>query len=211
MNLKEAFRYQNFLDSMMQNASYSIQMKDHCLAVTRNHKCNKANPDDADFEEVMNSEEEFFKNDDVISFMVFLVDEKKKLTEAIGKAKASLDFDIDAATAVNKYRQSLNSAIRSMMRFKPNKRLEIGIGHKFNVEGNQVEYKYDVEITSVEAYDKDKSKEVMRKVISEADEASTAIDAAKINTTVDYTPVFDVNDTFDDVMTAFLNMSSEEE
>ena len=44
----------------------------------------------------------------------------------------------------------------------------------------------------------------MREMISKADEVSAAIDAAMINTKVDYEPVFDVNETFDDVMTDFL-------
>lgn len=36
MNLKEAFRYQNFLDRMFGAAALSIQKRDHCLTQTRN-------------------------------------------------------------------------------------------------------------------------------------------------------------------------------
>ena len=32
---------------------------------------------------------------------------------------------------------------------------------------------------------------------------SAELDKAMVNTNVDYTPVFDVNDTFDEVLTAF--------
>ena len=53
-------------------------------------------------------------------------------------------------------------------------------------------------------YDKTGAKTLMREMISKADEVSAAIDAAMINTKVDYEPVFDVNETFDDVMTDFL-------
>lgn len=206
MNLKEAFRYQNFLDGIMRSASMSIQMRDHCLGTLRKHKCSSANPDAEDFDEIVKTEEEFFGNDDVIKLMVVLVEEKKKLTEAIGIAKASIGFDIDAAIATNKCRQELNSAIKMMMRFKPSNRVETAIGHKFNVEGNQVEYKYDVEVTSTEAYNKEEAKRVMKSIISESDNTSANIDAAKINTMVEYTPIFDVNDTFEDVMRAFLEL-----
>lgn len=34
MNLKEAFRYQNFLDRMFGAAALSIQKRDHCLTQT---------------------------------------------------------------------------------------------------------------------------------------------------------------------------------
>ena len=49
MNLKEAFRYQNFLDRVFGAAAISIQVRDHCLTQTREHLCNKVNPDAAEF------------------------------------------------------------------------------------------------------------------------------------------------------------------
>lgn len=206
MNLKEAFRYQNFLDRVFGAAAISIQVRDHCLTQTREHLCNKVNPDADDFREEVKTEEEFFQNDDVIRAMRFLIGEKEKLSIAINKAKGSIDLDIDAATAVNKYRQKLNGSIAMMMRFKPCNRIETEIGHKFNVAGDPVDYKYDVKVTSDEAYDRDSAKKTMKEIISEADKISSEIDAAKVNTEVEYTPVFDVNDSFEDVMNTFLSM-----
>lgn len=170
------------------------------------HLCNKVNPDADDFREEVKTEEEFFQNDDVIRAMRFLIGEKEKLSIAINKAKKSIDLDIDAATAVNKYRQKLNGSIAMMMRFKPCNRIETEIGHKFNVAGDPVDYKYDVKVTSEEAYDRDSAKKTMKEIISEADKISSEIDAAKVNTEVEYTPVFDVNDSFEDVMNTFLSM-----
>lgn len=203
MNLKEAFRYQKFLDSMMFHAGRSIADREHCLVVTKNHKCSKANTDAVDFEEVVEVDK-FFSNDSVIMFAEFLIEEKKKLTEAITAAKASVGFDMDAATEVNKYRQQLNSAIKTMLSFKPTNRVEAAYGYKFNVEGNQVQYKYDVDVSSEEAYDRDSAKAIMRKAITESDAESSRIDAAKINTVVEYEPKFDVNESFEDVMTEFI-------
>ena len=53
MNLKESFRYQNFLDMMMRAASASIQQRDHCLKVTKTHLRSKANPDASDVTETV--------------------------------------------------------------------------------------------------------------------------------------------------------------
>lgn len=208
MNLKEAFRYQNFLDTLMRSAVSSIQQKEHCFAVTKTHHCNKVNPDVQDYDELVEVDA-FTSNDDVISFIMYLIDEKEKLTAAIGKAKASIDFDIDAATEQNKFRQQAHMAIKSMLRFVPNTKIETGYGYKFNVEGNQTSYRYDVEVKSEEAYDKSKAKTVMRKVIADADTTSSKIDAAKINTVVEYMPPFDVNESFDDVMATFLEAVEE--
>lgn len=41
-------------------------------------------------------------------------------------------------------------------------------------------------------------------MITAADKTSAEIDSAMINTVVDYTPVFDVNDSFEDVMAEFI-------
>ncbi len=206
MNLKEAFRYQNFLDRIFGAACISIEKRDHCLIQTRNHLYNKVNPDMENVKEEVKTEEDFFANDDVIQAMLFLIEEKEKLSIAINKAKRSIDMDIDAAVAVNKYRQLLNKSVAFMMRLNPCTRTETGIAQKFNSTGDPVDYKYDVEVTSVEAYDRKAAKKIMKEVISEADKTSANIDFAKVNTTVDYTPVFDVNDSFEDVMNTFLGM-----
>lgn len=203
MNLKESFRYQNFLDMMMRAASASIQQRDHCLKVTKTHLRSKANPDASDVTETVEGEV-FFANDDVVAFMAWLVKEREKLTTAIGAAKGSIGFDIDAAIETNKFRQTVNGSIKNMLRYTPTKRVEQGRDYKFNVEGNQTPYIYEIEVVSEEAYDKTGAKTLMREMISKADEVSAAIDAAMINTKVDYEPVFDVNETFDDVMTDFL-------
>ena len=211
MNLKEAFRYQNFLDRIFGAACISIEKRDHCLTQTRNHLYNKVNPDMENVKEEVKTEEDFFANDDVIQAMLFLIEEKEKLSIAINKAKESIDMDIDAAVSVNKYRQLLNKSVAFMMRLNPCTRIETGIAQKFNSTGDPVDYKYDVEVTSVEAYDRKAAKKIMKKVISEADKTSAAIDFVKVNTTVDYTPVFDVNDSFEDVMNTFLEMQGNKE
>lgn len=204
MNLKESFRYQNFLDTMMRAASASINESDHCLNVTKTHLRNKAHPDAEDIVETVRRED-FFANDDVIAFMTWLVSEREKLTTAIGIAKSSIGFDIDAAIETNKFRQMVNSSIKTMLRHVHSNRTEHGRDYKFNVEGNQVPYVYEIEVVSEEAYDRVSSKNLMREMIARADEVSAAIDMAMINTEVNYKPMFNVNDTFEDVMTEFIS------
>lgn len=207
MNLKESFRYQNFLEVLMRSAYGSLTDRSHCLKVTKTHLRNKANPDADDIIETVDAGA-FFPNDDVMSFMGLLILERQKLTDAIGRAKSSLSFDLDAAIETNKFRQQVNLAIKEALRHTPRKVIESGRDFKFNVEGNQTAYYYDIETVSEEAYDKVKAKDMMRTIIADADKTSSAIDAALINTTVEYTPLFDVNDSFEDVMEAFIEMSN---
>lgn len=202
MNLKESFRYQNFLGSLMENATDSIRCKDHCFKITKKHLRKNANPEAEDLVEDVQCED-FYPIDVVIKFMETLVIERQKLTEAINRAKHSLAFDLDAAVETNKFRQLVGKSIKSMLRYTPRSRVEKGRDYKFNADGNQVEYLYDVEVVSEDAFNRDHAKVVMRSMISDADKTSCEIDAAIINRLVDYEPPFDVNLSFEDVMEEF--------
>lgn len=204
MNLKESFRYQSFLTEIMRVASMNIMNPEHCLRVTKTHKKNNANSEVEDVTEEVNSESEFYANDDVIALMEYLIDEKEKLSIAINSAKNVIGFDIDAGIEANKFRQLLHRSIRRMFEQKPYKKNEKGMDYKFNVEGNQTPYYYNIEVTAREAYDKEQAQAVMRNTISEADRISAKIDAATVNTQVEYEPRFDVNASFEEVMDEFL-------
>ena len=179
MNLKESFRYQKFLDGLMRSAGSNLQNPYHSLVTTKVHLRHAVNPEAEDVTEVV-EDGEFVPNDTVLAFMAHLIDEREKLSIAIGKAKASVGFDMDAA-----------------------------IETKFDINGQQVPYRYDVEITTTENYDKEAAKALMRATIAKADEVSAAVDAAMINTVVEYEPPYDVNETFDDVLDAFVQNNPE--
>lgn len=207
MNLKESFRYQNFLSSMISGASASLVTQAHCLTTTKNHLRSKVNADATDVHEAVDVGD-FPANDSVLDFLLFLIAEREKLTTAIGTAKASIGFDLDAAVETNKSRQQVCRSIGMMLRFKASKRIEKGTDYKFNAEGNQTAYYYDVEVVSEEAFDRSKAKSAMRELTAKADETSAAIDSAMINTKVDYDPPFNVNDTFEDATAEFLAQSA---
>lgn len=205
MNLKEAFRYQNFLESLMKSAQNSIILRSHCLKVTENHLRSKANPDAVDVTKEAEVVDEFFPNDQVIRFLEWLITEREKLSVAIDNAKRTIGFDIDAAVEGNKFRQRACVAINGMLTYKASKRISKGEDYKFNNEGVQTPYVYEVEVISEEAFDRKKSRESMRKMRSEADEISAKIDQATVNTLVDYDAAYDVNDSFEDVMEKFVS------
>ena len=208
MNLKESFRYQKFLDGLMRSAASNLQNPDHSLKTTKVHLRHAVNPEAEDMTEVV-EDGEFVPNDTVLAFMAHLIDEREKLSIAISKAKQSIGFDTDAAIETNKFRQMLNGAVRQMLRHVGTKRKVKESDYKFDINGQQVPYRYDVEITTTENYDKAAAKALMRETIAKADEVSAAVDAAMINTVVEYEPPYDVNETFDDVLDTFIQKHPE--
>lgn len=203
MNLKESFRYQNNLDGLMLSAGNSITHPEHCLSVTKRHLRKKANSEAEDVTETVDYGE-FYANDNVLKLMLYLIDEREKLTTAIDYAKAGIDFDIDAAIETNKFRQNVAGRIKAMLRFTNSNKIERGSAYTFNVERNQTQYFYDIEVASVEAFNRSNAKKTMRELLAQADKVSAEIDSAMINTQVNYTPPFNVNDSFEDVMESFM-------
>lgn len=203
MNLKESFRYQKFLDLLMVEAKANLTCINYCLSTTKTHHRHDINPDAEDIVETVDVGE-FVRCDVVMDFMKMLVEEKEKLSTAIGLAKTKIGFDLDAAIETNKFRQDLSKSLRVMTRCNPTVEKTQGIGYKFDINGVQTTYRYDVDIATTINYDKEKAKKLMRDMISEADRVSAAIDAAMINTEVDYNPEYDVNEDYDDVILTFI-------
>lgn len=204
MNLKEAFRYQNFLNKLLSEANASIQTFDHCL------KCEKRHlraPVEEDMTEIVDRGI-FHDNNTMISFICYVLDEKIKLSDKIAKAKATAEFDIDGAIAVNKSRQSAIAAMRLMLSAKPRKSMVRDSGFKINNEGNQTPYYYKSECVYDYDYDVVAAKDAYKRMSREADKVSTDIDSVMVNTVVDYDPPFDIGSSFDDVVEEFkLGMS----
>ena len=94
-----------------------------------------------------------------------------------------------------------------MISYSPSKRTVSGTDYKFNNDGEQVAYHYDVEVTKEDAYDRAEAKRIMRECKSLADKTSSMIDGALVNTAVSFRPSFNVNDSFEDNMELWLRGS----
>ena len=203
MNLKEAYRCQRFLSDLMDSAAAVLQSREHATTVTKNHLCHAVNPDKEDFIEPAAEEQTIPPNDTVALFMRSLITEREKLSIAIAETKHSLPFNIDAAIEANKFRQSAIRALRGMLRFTPSTTVMQGRGYKFNNEGNQMPYIYDIEVKTDCRFDVERTKRTVRELAEESDRVSAEIDAALVNSIVNYKPRYDVNSTFEDVVCAY--------
>lgn len=204
MNLKESFRYQNFLDTLIADARCSIMNLSHSMIVTKNHLRSKANPDAVD-EVMVEIVEDFYPNDKVVKFLVWAVNEKEVLARLISNAKTSADFDLDSSVSSNRQRKELIKSINWLLAKKESKTKEYGTDYKFNVEGDQISYRYEIEVERKENFNRAELKATVKQLNSVCDEVSSKIDEFLINTTLDYTPKFDVNSSFDDVMESFIS------
>ena len=201
MILKEAFRYQNYLTSLFVQATSYLSREDFITTTTQKHNRTMVNPEAQDEDivvpKVFNVE---YKPNDLIDFVVKLIDEKQKLSNAITEAKKSLDMDIDAAMSMNKSKQDFISVLRRMVSIKPTESEKEGTSYKFNNDGDQVSYRYPVKEVKTIDYDRNAVKGLISKYKKETDEISTARDRMDIMTDVDYMPVWEVDTPLEDIL-----------
>ena len=201
MILKEAFRYQNYLTSLFVQATSYLSREDFITTTTQNHNRSMVNPDAQDEKisvpKVFNVD---YKPNDLIDFVVKLIDEKQKLSNAITEAKKSLDMDIDAAMSMNKTKQDFISVLRRMASIKSTESEKEGTSYKFNNDGDQVSYRYPVKEVKAIDYNRNTVKGLISKFKKETDEISTARDRIDIMTDVDYTPVWEVDTPLEDIL-----------
>jgi len=82
-------------------------------------------------------------------------------------------------------------------------------GYKFNNEGNQVPYRYDVkEVTTID-FDRNFVRDLMRKYQQEANEISNKADHCMIDTELEgFIPMFDPDGSFDDIVEVYAVLAS---
>lgn len=201
MILKEAFRYQNYLTSLFVQATSYLSREDFITTTTQNHNRSMVNPDAQD--EKISVPKMFnvdYKPNDLIDFVVKLIDEKQKLSNAIAEAKKSLDMDIDAAISMNKTKQDFISVLRRMASIKSTESEKEGTSYKFNNDGDQVSYRYPVKEVKAIDYNRNTVKGLISKYKKETDQISTTRDRIDIMTDVDYTPVWEVDTPLEDIL-----------
>ena len=210
MNLKDAFRAQNKLQSLMDEASCILQDRDNILKVTTTHLRSKVMPEAQDAVVEAPSPSEYAEHiNPVAAFLMAMLAEREKLSAAICAAKAKLPLDMDSETGLNRARQSLADTFRRMAVLR-NSEVVIangGSGYRFNGEGNQVSYRCDAKRVTTINFDRNKIRGMATELGRKADEVSAKLDQCIVNTVVEYVLPFEMNDSFDVILSDFIQQS----
>ena len=115
MNLKEAFRYQNKLQALLDEAQGILDCDANVTKVANTYLRHKVMPE-AEDETVMDVAQTEYAEQitDVARFMLYLMEEKSRLFAAIRKAKDALDMDMDSEVSLNAARQSIARTFKRM-------------------------------------------------------------------------------------------------
>ena len=205
MNLKEAFRFQNKLQDLINRVEEILRNESNIMLVTNTVLKSKVDYQATD--DVTREQTKFTLFDltnkvtTLVDFLMYLFEQKTDLSHAIQKAKSNLPVDLDVETALNAKRQEIASVFSSMasLRNSETTLLKGGIGYRFNAEGNQTPYKCDIRVVKTINFDRNKVKSYLKKLNAESDAISSKLDISLVTSNVDYEAPFDVNDSFAEI------------
>ena len=184
MNLKEAFRYQNKLQSLLEEAQNILDCDSNVTKVANTYLRHKVMAE-AEDETVMDvPQTEYYEQiTDIARFMLYLLEEKSRLFVAIRKAKDALDMDMDSEVSLNTARQSVARTFKRMNDLRSSEQMLSGggTGYRFNAEGNQISYCCDVKRVTTINYDRKVIRSALTKLNQQRNPLCHISDRGKAN------------------------------
>ena len=201
MNLKESYRYANYLDGLLSTAYTYLRNKGFVTTTVEEHLRKQSNPDvENETIEVQKPFDVEFSPNRVIDFVVKVIEEKEKLSESIAEAKGATEINIDNAIAMNKKKQSFVSVLNGIADIKPSETKTTAKGYKFDINCEQKPYVYDVNRKTSIDFDRNDVRNLIKKYLKETDEISAKLDLIEITTIVDFVPKWDINEKFEELV-----------
>lgn len=211
MNMKDAFRFQNKLKSLMCEAASILQDRRNLVRVKTTHLRSQVMADAQDAVVVEAAPSEYAGHaNEVAAFLMSLMGEREKLSQAIYAAKGTLGLDMDSEVGLNRQRQELAEIFRHMTTLRNSEKTIAGggSGFRFNGEGNQVSYRCDAaQVTTID-FDRNKIRGMAAALSKKADEISMSLDRCLVNTEVIYAMPFDMNDSFEEILNDFIEKAA---
>lgn len=212
MNLKDAFRAQNRLEYLMDQADDILTDSRNTMKTKVTHLRSKVMADAQDAETVDTAPSEYAEQINLVAaFLMEMLSQREKLSKAIQEAKTKLPLDMDSETGLNRVRQNLAYTFRSMAALKATETVLPGggSGFRFNAEGNQVTYRCDAKKVTTINFDRNKIRGMASTLGKKSDEISAQLDQCLVNAQVDYELPFDLNDSFDVVLSDYIEAHTE--
>lgn len=209
MNIKDAYHYQNYLQDLLTATRVYLATQSNVTCLKQEHLKSASNPEAKDeVIENANSRALPYTNNQIIDFMLSVMDERRRVTEAIATAKRYINPDPDTESAVNKCRREIMETLRHLYEIKPSERKSVGHDFKLNANGEQVSYAYNIREVCTIDFDRNKVRRIINELAAKADSVSSSIDRSMLEE-IDFCPLFNVNETLEDAIETQLMLEAE--
>lgn len=213
MNLKDAYRYSKFVDSLISTINRNFHYSANFIKTVETHKKTLADANAVD--EIVNVITEKTFDCDIkglLKVINMLITEKAKLSISIDNAKSTAEVDwkedgvflsLDSAINVNKSYRDLAERLAMIKDVKNKNHVKSGIGYRINNEGNQTTYRYNIDTVDTIDFDREFVLEEYKKLLTKADKISSAIEEVMASDIVKFDPKFSLYDTDKDIIAKY--------
>lgn len=201
MILKEAFRYQNYLGSLITVGLSYLDLNEYVYKTKQEHLRESVNAEASDESKIVDNNLDFsVPVNNLISFIVDAIEEKEKLSKAITEAKKQTEIDVDASISLNKIKQEYLKTLRKLSGLKSKEIEKEGSAYKFDVDGKQVPYFYPIKEVKTIDYDRTMVRKLVQKYQKETDAVSNQREQIELTTEVHYTPKWDIETPLEEIL-----------
>lgn len=210
ISLKKSFEYKNYFKNLF-NECCSLLIDDSFMTKTiEEHYINKVNKDEDDkVENIISLKRNiysFITPNQLIDFVIYINNECNRLSEAITAAKTREPLSrYDTLITKNSQDRDLLYSISATNKIKSKEEFSVGSGRKFNIDGEQVTYDYDVKRIKTIDFDRNETKKLALKLRSECNSTSEAIDLLLVQNLVEFDTIFETGESFEEAFERYLN------
>lgn len=206
ITLKKSFELQNYFNYLFDSTLNILSYSDNITTTEQKHMRKKvySNAEDEIIIKPKINDYDFTVMD-LIDFASEIQSEINRLTVAINKAKHSDKNDFDGMIAINISKRKLLTRLEAMYDIKSKSLKRTGQAYKFNEEGNQVTYTYDIEEVTTIDFDRNAVRSIIRRLRKELEDYSNEIDTMQIHTMVDFDTIYEIGDKLEDAIEKFKN------
>lgn len=207
ITLKKSFELQNYLSSLFNTANNILWQNENITTTEQKHLKKKAYAD-ADDEVIVKPKTNIYSFTvmELVDFANHVQCEMNRLTTAINIAKHSDDKDFDGMIAINNQKRKFLTRLEAMAELKLKSIVKTGQAYKFNGEGNQVPYTYDIEEVTTIDFDRNQVKAIIRRLRKELEDYSALIDTMQLTSMVDFESIYEIGDNIEDAVEKFKMM-----
>lgn len=198
MTLKEAFRYSKFVEDCLSRASWT--MDKNSMQTTFHHLYSKVD-ERADEDEVVERTVPV-TTEEMITLTMSFAKEKGRISRAINDYKAKLmdnGIDLDSMMTLNRVTRRLILAYKAMLAKEERVIKQQGTGYRFNAEGNQTSFLYEMQEEHKYTFNEDALREKVRSLTEKCDETSKVIDQLLVEDNIEFEPLYDFNDSISEI------------
>ena len=215
ISLKESFRTLVYIDKTISSLTSYLSNKNNSISVIESHLKEKSNPEAKNEELDTTTIKEYpdASTVDIINLVKNLIAEKTKLEISVELAKRDIvietkdnkNLSLDSAISNAKQSRNLANVLNSLINIKTDEKKTVAQGFKFNINGEEVPYRYDVVITKTINFDRNIVSDNYKSLLEKADKLSISIEKAMMEEIVEYEFPYSVHDSVADVVSKYLS------